>query len=198
MFPSPKKLDRVFSEESFLLWENPQINIMETIMNDKEHATMLLYGKDGNGPKIEVLLDKDSVWLTQKQMADLFDVDRTVISKHLKTVFSSGELNQDVVCANFAHIARDVRVTSVRVRDAADTRAKSDLQIARDTGDRTQERLARCESLLGEGAELAGEGAELLTRVAADKETMRATCVAGDLHNPINTGKIVVNWAPPF
>lgn len=41
MFPSPKKLDRVFSEESFLLWENPQINIMETIMNDKEHATML-------------------------------------------------------------------------------------------------------------------------------------------------------------
>ena len=68
--------------------------------------------------------------------------------------------------------ARDVRVTSVRVRDAADTRAKSDLQIARDTGDRTQERLARCESLLGEGAELAGEGAELLTRVAADKDTM--------------------------
>ena len=76
-------------------------------MNDKEHATMLLYGKDGNGPKIEVLIDKDSVWLTQKQMADLFGVDRTVIGKHLKTVFSSGELNQDVVCANFAHIASD-------------------------------------------------------------------------------------------
>lgn len=107
MFPSPKKLDRVFSEVSFLLWENSQINIMETIMNDKEHATMLLYGKDGNGPKIEVLIDKDSVWLTQKQMADLFGVDRTVIGKHLKTVFSSGELNQDVVCANFAHIASD-------------------------------------------------------------------------------------------
>ena len=68
--------------------------------------------------------------------------------------------------------ARAVRVTAVRVRDAADTRAKSDLQAARDTGDRTQERLARCESLLGEGAELAGEGAELLTRVAADKDTM--------------------------
>ena len=68
--------------------------------------------------------------------------------------------------------ARAVRVTAVRVRDAADTRAKSDLQAARDTGDRTQERLARCESLLGEGAELAGEGAELLTRVAADKDAV--------------------------
>ena len=86
-----------------------------------------------------------------------------------------------------------VRVTSVRVRDAAGTRAKSDLQIARDTGDRTQERLARCESLLGEGAELAGEGAELLTRVAADKETMRATCVAGDMANFVGGSEIIGN-----
>ena len=68
--------------------------------------------------------------------------------------------------------ARDVRISAVRVRDAADTRAKSDLQIAQDTGDRTQERLARCESLLGEGAELAGESAEILTRVAADKDAV--------------------------
>ena len=74
--------------------------------------------------------------------------------------------------------AATLRSTAVRVRDAADTRAKSDLQAARDTGDRTQERLARCESLLGEGAELVGEGAELLTRVAADKEAMKAACVA--------------------
>ena len=70
--------------------------------------------------------------------------------------------------------ARAVRVTAVRVRDAADTRAKSDLQIARDTGDRTQERLARCESLLGEGAELVGEGAELSVRIAADKDALSA------------------------
>ena len=70
--------------------------------------------------------------------------------------------------------ARAVRVTSARVRDAADARAQSDLQAARDTGDRTRERLARCESLLGEGAELAGEGAELLTRVSADKDATLA------------------------
>ena len=65
-----------------------------------------------------------------------------------------------------------LRSNAVRVRDAADTRAKSDLQAARDTGDRTQERLARCESLLGEGAELAGEGAELSARVSADKDAL--------------------------
>lgn len=89
--------------------------------------------------------------------------------------------------------ARAVRVTAVRVRDAADTRAKSDLQTARDSGDRDKERLARCESLLGEGAELVGEGAEILTRVAADKETMRATCVAGDMANFVGGSEIIGN-----
>jgi uncharacterized protein YukE len=89
--------------------------------------------------------------------------------------------------------ARTVRTVAVRVRDAADTRAKSDLQAARDTGDRTQERLARCESLLGEGAELVGEGASLSVRVAADKETMRATCVAGDMANFVGGSEIIGN-----
>lgn len=89
--------------------------------------------------------------------------------------------------------ARTVRTVAVRVRDAADTRAKSDLQTARDSGDRDKERLARCESLLGEGAELVGEGAEILTRVAADKETMRATCVAGDMANFVGGSEIIGN-----
>ena len=70
--------------------------------------------------------------------------------------------------------ARSLRVTSVRVRDIADTRAESDLQAARDTGDSNKERLGRCEKLLGEGADLVGEGSELLTRVAADKDTLSA------------------------
>ena len=68
--------------------------------------------------------------------------------------------------------ARAVRVTSVRVRGIADTRAESDLQAARDTGDSNKERLGRCEKLLGEGADLVGEGSELLTRVAADKDVV--------------------------
>ena len=86
-----------------------------------------------------------------------------------------------------------MRTVAVRVRDAADTRAASDLQAARDSGDRAQERLARCESLLGEGAELVGEGASLSVRVAADKETMRATCVAGDMANFVGGSEIIGN-----
>ncbi|MEN6490239.1 MAG: RhuM family protein [Smithella sp.] len=43
---------------------------------------------------LEVRLEKDTVWLTQKQMSELFDTDRTVISKHLRNIFSSGELEE--------------------------------------------------------------------------------------------------------
>ncbi|MEN6620539.1 MAG: hypothetical protein ABFD50_03170 [Smithella sp.] len=43
---------------------------------------------------LEVRLEKDTVWLTQKQMSELFDTDRTVISKHLRNIYSSGELEE--------------------------------------------------------------------------------------------------------
>ena len=56
---------------------------------------------------IEVLCSNENVWLSQKQMAELFDVDRSVITKHLKSIFLSHELNESSVCANFAHTAED-------------------------------------------------------------------------------------------
>lgn len=43
----------------------------------------------------------------QKAMAELFGIDRTVITKHLKNIFESSELEQDSVCAYFAHTAED-------------------------------------------------------------------------------------------
>jgi hypothetical protein len=56
---------------------------------------------------IEVLYADENIWLSQKQMAELFDVDRSVITKHLKSIFLSHELNESSVCANFAHTAED-------------------------------------------------------------------------------------------
>ena len=74
-----------------------------------ETSIVLLYGEKGNGPQTEVKIYQDTMWLTQKQMAELFNVDRTVIGKHLKNIFDSGELTQDMVCAKFAHTASDGR-----------------------------------------------------------------------------------------
>ncbi|MBA3037772.1 MAG: hypothetical protein FP814_14935 [Desulfobacterium sp.] len=56
---------------------------------------------------IEVLYANENIWLPQKRMADLFDIDRSVVTKHLRNIFSSNELQENSVCANFAHTAKD-------------------------------------------------------------------------------------------
>jgi hypothetical protein len=57
--------------------------------------------------KIEARLENETVWLTQEQIATLFGVDRTVVSKHLKNILQCGELLENSICAIFAHMAVD-------------------------------------------------------------------------------------------
>lgn len=56
---------------------------------------------------IEVLYANENIWLPQKRMAELFDVDRSVVTKHLKNIFTQKELQEESVCANYAHTAED-------------------------------------------------------------------------------------------
>ncbi|MDD6036061.1 MAG: hypothetical protein PUC30_07715 [Lachnospiraceae bacterium] len=67
----------------------------------------LVYTKDAHEDGIEVRVQDHDVWLTQKPIGQLFDVDRSVVTKHLKNVFDSGELSEDSVCAKFAQTADD-------------------------------------------------------------------------------------------
>lgn len=56
---------------------------------------------------IDVFFHGETLWLTQKKMAELFEKDRSVITRHLKAIFNDGELDEKSVCANFAHTAED-------------------------------------------------------------------------------------------
>ena len=58
-------------------------------------------GEDG----IEVRVQNHDVWLTQKAIAQLFDIDRSVVTKHLKNIYESKELLEESTCANFAQVA---------------------------------------------------------------------------------------------
>jgi hypothetical protein len=55
----------------------------------------------------QVLVDEDTVWLTQQKIAELFLIDRSVITKHLRNIFNEAELDKNSVCAKFAHTATD-------------------------------------------------------------------------------------------
>ena len=77
-------------------------------MNMLEGQNDLLIYKDKDGNiVVDAIYRDETLWLTQKGMAKVFDVDRTVITKHLKNIFTDGELNKSSVCAKFAHTAED-------------------------------------------------------------------------------------------
>lgn len=65
----------------------------------------LVFTKDAHEDGIEVRVQDHDVWLTQKSIGQLFDVDRSVVTKHLKNIYESGELSEDSTCANFAQVA---------------------------------------------------------------------------------------------
>ena len=58
---------------------------------------ILLYKTDNEEVKVEILLHNENLWLTQAKMAELFDVQKAAISKHLKNIFESGELQESSV-----------------------------------------------------------------------------------------------------
>jgi len=59
--------------------------------------------KSKDGPKLEVKLQEDTIWLTQKQIAALFGTQRSAITKHLNNIFRSGELEEKVVSSILEH-----------------------------------------------------------------------------------------------
>ncbi|MFO8164803.1 MAG: virulence RhuM family protein [Desulfatiglandales bacterium] len=77
------------------------------IVPQNRFTEFLLYTTPNGKVKVEIFLRDENVWLTQAKIAELFDVDRSVITKHLKNIFREHELEENSVCANFAHTAGD-------------------------------------------------------------------------------------------
>lgn len=70
-------------------------------------SDIIMYKRDDGAVRVEILVQDETLWLTQDRMAKLFGVDRTVITKHLGNIFKSGELVREAVCAKIAHTASD-------------------------------------------------------------------------------------------
>lgn len=81
---------------------------MNNNLTSKDELTdFLLYTTPNNDVKVETYLHDETLWLSQKRIAELFGVDRTVITKHLKNIFESQELEENSVSAKIAHTAED-------------------------------------------------------------------------------------------
>ena len=79
---------------------------MKTLQIRNSTAEFLIFTKQNKEKTIEVIVDEESVWLSQKLMAELFGTTRNNITMHLSKVFEK-ELSENSVCKEFLHTARD-------------------------------------------------------------------------------------------
>ena len=73
------------------------------VIDMEQNNQIVIYQTPDGQTSIDVKLEKETVWLTRQQMAELFQRDKTVILRHIQNIFKEGELEENVVCANFAH-----------------------------------------------------------------------------------------------
>lgn len=77
-------------------------------------SDIIMYKRDDGMVNVEILVQNDTLWLTQDRMAELFGVQRPAITKHLKNIFESGELQENSVCSILERTAADGKNYSVK------------------------------------------------------------------------------------
>ena len=100
---------------------------------DTPNSDLLLYQTEDGETKLEVSLSGETVWLTQAQMCELFQRDKSVISRHINNVFKEGELSEEATVAFFATVqnegnrtvSRDVKYYNLDVTISVGYRVKS-------------------------------------------------------------------------
>lgn len=83
--------------------------ILEDIQMD--NSQIIMYQPEDGLTKIEVTLENETVWLSQNQMAELFQRDKSTISRHIKNIFEERELDKNSVVAKIAITAADEKYT---------------------------------------------------------------------------------------
>lgn len=76
-----------------------------------DNSQIIVYQTENGLTKIEVTLENETVWLSQNQMAELFQRDKSTISRHIKNIFEERELDKNSVVAKIAITAADEKYT---------------------------------------------------------------------------------------
>ena len=79
----------------------------------ENHGEIIIYQSDDGLTKIDVNMQDETVWLSLEQMAELFERDKSTISRHIKNIFEEGELSRNSVVAKFATTALDGKTYQV-------------------------------------------------------------------------------------
>ncbi len=82
-------------------------------MNFENDSEIFMYQTEDGQTKIDVRMQGETVWLSLNQLVELFQRDKSVISRHIKNVFDEGEQDRNSVVVNFATTALDGKIYDV-------------------------------------------------------------------------------------
>jgi hypothetical protein len=82
-------------------------------LDNSDRGEIVIYQASEGGPRLDVRLEKETIWLDAHQMAALFERDRTVIVRHIRNVYATGELAPEATCAKNAQVAADGKTYQV-------------------------------------------------------------------------------------
>ncbi len=75
-----------------------------SLVPNNSFTEFLLYTTPNGKVKVEIFLRNENIWLTQAKIADLFGVERSVVTKHLQNIYHEGELDKGSTCAKIAQV----------------------------------------------------------------------------------------------
>ncbi len=75
--------------------------------NISKSDKVVIYQSKSGAIELRGDINKETIWASQAQIAELFDSERSVITKHIRNILNDKELDEESVCANFAHTADD-------------------------------------------------------------------------------------------
>ena len=78
-------------------------------MSDSDKNKIVLYTDKRGNVELRADIEKDTLWATQEQIARLFDVERSVVTKHINNILKDKEVDRKSTCAKFAHVLPDGR-----------------------------------------------------------------------------------------
>ena len=73
-------------------------------MENNDKGQIIIYQSEDGQTNIDVLLEDETVWLTQQQMSELFQISRTNVVEHIKHIYEEGELEEVSTCRNFRQV----------------------------------------------------------------------------------------------
>jgi hypothetical protein len=76
-------------------------------VSENSFTEFLMYSTPNGGVKVEIFLKDENIWLTQDKMGQLFGIDRTVVTKHLKNIYAEGELVREATSAKIAQVQKE-------------------------------------------------------------------------------------------